>query len=239
MLCNEKLSIGSGMNGAFAEYMIIPEFLVFVIPDQISLEEAVLCEPLACAVRSVVEMSSVKAGDYVLISGPGTMGQLVMQLANISGGKTLVAGTFSDSERMNIALKTGADKVVNISKADATKEMLEFTNGEGFDVAFECSGVESSADLCLQLLRKAGQYSQVGLYGEPILFNHDLALTKGIKIVNSYASERSSWAKAIRLLEWKRINTDVFINRKYKFEEFREAFEAAQNRECLKILLTP
>ncbi|HWQ80348.1 MAG TPA: zinc-binding dehydrogenase [Anaerovoracaceae bacterium] len=239
MLCEDRLSIGSGMNGAFAEYIVIPESLVFKLPDSVSLDAAALCEPLACTVRNVIEFSKVKAGDYVLVSGPGTIGQLVMQLVHQCGAKVMMTGTSVDADRLRVASETGADRVVNISAQDPEKEMNEFTKGEGFDVAFECAGAAASADLCLRLLRKSGQYSQVGLFGKPVVFDHDLALKKEIHIVNSFASERTSWETALRLLEWGKINTDVLISHKYKFEDFEDAFAAALNKEGFKILLTP
>jgi len=239
MLCDKRLSIGSGLNGSFAEYMCIPAHLAFKLSDKISLDAATLCEPLACAVRNVIEMSNLKASDYALVSGPGTMGQLVMQIAHACGAKVMITGTNADTQRLKIAKQTGADKAVNINVDDVEKEMMTFTKGNGFDVAFECSGVAASAETCLKLLKKTGQYSQVGLFGKPISFNHDLALKKEIHMINSFASERTSWVRALRLLENKQINTEVLASRKYKFEDYQAAFDAAISKEGFKILLVP
>jgi L-iditol 2-dehydrogenase len=239
MLCKDKLSIGFGMNGAFAEYITIPEALAFKLPGDVSLDAAVLCEPLACAVRNVIEMSNVKAGDYVLVSGPGAMGQLVARLSRLMGAKVMMTGLPSDARRLQAALEAGVRRAVDINAKDPEKEAMEFTGGEGFDVAFECAGAASSANLCLALLRRGGQYSQLGLFGKPIAFDLDLALTKEIHIVNSNAAERTSWETALRLLEWGKINTESLISGKYTFENYRDAFAAALNKEGFRILLTP
>ena len=163
MLCEERKSIGSGVNGAFAEYLVIPAHLAFKIPEGVSLDEAALCEPLACVVRSVTERATVRAGDYVLVSGPGTIGLMTLQVAAASGAKVVVAGTSGDKERLELALKLGALDILVVSQDDFSAKTNEITKGNGFDAAFECSGAEPSADTCLKLLKKTGLYVQVGL----------------------------------------------------------------------------
>lgn len=239
MLCNDRLSIGSGVNGAFARYLTIPAHLAFKVPDRVSLDEAALCEPLACVVRSVIERGTVKAGDYVLVSGPGTIGLLAMQIAIASGGKVLVAGTSVDKERMILASELGAASTIMVDKEDVMKKAEEFTRGKGFDVAFECAGVAPSADTCLRLLRKCGLYVQLGLYGRKIEFDHDLALIKEINITNSFASERTSWETALRMLENKQINVLPLISAKLPLEKWEKGFKMAINKEGYKILLYP
>ncbi len=238
MLCENRLSIGSGVNGAFAEYLVVPEHLAFIVPENVSLDEAALSEPLACVVRSVIEMSKIKAGDYVFVSGPGTIGQLTMQVAKACGAKVVVAGTNFDIERLKLAEETGAYAVINVSEEDVKERSKELTFGEGYDIAYECSGAEPSAQTCLEVLKKTGQYVQVGLYGKKILFDHDLALTKEIHMVNSYASERTSWKRAIRLMRNEQLNLKPLISTKLPIEEWEQGFNKAFNKEGFKIFLT-
>jgi L-iditol 2-dehydrogenase len=239
MLCDNRLSIGSGVNGAMAEYLVVPAHLAFKIPDEISLDEAALSEPLACVVRSVIEKATVKAGDYVLVSGPGTMGFLTMQVAMASGGKVVVTGTSIDKERLALAKKLGAYDTIVVDQEDAYKRTEEITEGCGFDVAFECAGAAPSANTCLKLLKKTGLYVQVGLYGESIQFDHDLALKKEINMTNSYASERTSWERALRLLKFKQVNVAPLVSAKLPIEEWQKGFDMAINKEGYKILLMP
>jgi len=239
MLCEQRLSIGSGVNGAMAEYVVVPSHLAFKIPQGVSLDEAALCEPLACVVRSVIERATVKAGDYVLVSGPGTIGLLTMQLALASGGKVVVTGTTVDKERLKLAAELGALATINVNEDDLAAKTAELTNGAGFDVAFECAGAAPSADTCLKLLKKTGLYVQVGLYGKKIEFDLDLALKKEIAMTNSYASERTSWVRALRMLEHKQVNVAPLISAKLPLEEWRRGFEMAIKKEGYKILLQP
>lgn len=239
MLCKERLSIGSGKNGAFAEYMVIPSHLAFHIPDGVSLEAAALCEPLACVIRGVIERTEIKAGDYALVSGPGAIGQLAVQAAKASGARVAVSGTSKDAERLALAKKLGADATIVVDEEDADAAAAAFTGGAGFDIAFECAGAAPSADFCLRALRKHSQYAQIGIFGKKILFDLDLALLKEIKITNSFASERTSWVTALRLLADKKIDTLPLISGTFSLQEWEKAFSMAENREGYKILLMP
>lgn len=239
MLCEERLSIGSGVHGAMAEYVIVPAHLAFKIPPAVSLDAAALCEPLACVVRSVIERATVKAGDYVLVSGPGTMGLLTMQLAMASGGKVVVTGTSRDKERLKLAAELGAYATIDVEAEAAAARSATLTHGAGYDVAFECAGAAPSADTCLALLKKTGLYVQVGLYGKKIPFDLDLALKKEIRLTNSYASERTSWVRALRLLEFGQVDVQPLISAKLPLAQWRQGFDLAIHKEGYKILLQP
>lgn len=238
MLCNERKSIGSGVNGAFTEYIVIPDECVYKIPDNISLDEAALTEPLACMVRCVIERGTVNAGDNVLVSGPGAIGLLTMQVAKACGGNVMVLGTSKDKERLGLAAQLGASASMIVEDHDET-EILNFTNGKGFDVVFECSGVAASARNCLKLVKKTGQYVQVGLFGKSINFDFDLALTKEVTITNGYASEPTSWKRALDLLKNKQVNVLPLISHKLPLERWAEGVAIAEHKEGLKILLQP
>ena len=239
MLCSNRLSIGSGKNGAFAEYMVIPSHLAFRIPEGVSLEAAALCEPLACVVRGVIERTEMKAGDYALVSGPGTIGLLALQCAKAGGARVAVSGTSSDMERLELARSLGADATFIVDKVDMAEATAAFTGGEGFDIAFECAGAAPSAATCLRSLRKHSQYAQVGIFGKPIEFDMDMALLKEIRLTNSFASERTSWVIALRLLVDKKIDTGPLTRDRFSLDDWEKAFSMAENREGYKILLMP
>lgn len=237
MLCTGRKSIGSGVNGAFAEYVAIPAELAYKVPENISMDEAALSEPLACIVRSVIERATVKAGDNVVVSGPGTIGLLTLQVAQASGGNVVVVGTTQDKSRLKLALELGAKDTIVVDD-EKDREKLESVMGT-YDVAFECSGAAPSADNCLHLLKKTGLYVQVGLYGKKIEFDHDLALMKEIIITNSYASEPTSWARALQLLEAGQVNVRPLISNKLPLDEWKKGFEIVMNKEGYKVLLDP
>jgi len=240
MLCPERKSIGSGVNGSFAEYLVVPADLAFKIPDNVSFEEAALTEPLACVVRSVVEKTVIRAGDRALVSGPGAIGLLAVQLASISGAQVVVAGTAKDADRMKVALELGAARVINVEEHDILAECRDLLgDSDGFEIAFECAGHWRSAANALNCLKKEGQYVQIGLFGRNPEFDHDLALKKEITIAYGYASERSSWERALRLFEQKKVNLRPLIGNIYKLEDWEKAVEEVKNKSSFKVLFAP
>jgi L-iditol 2-dehydrogenase len=239
MLCNQRKSIGSGVHGAFAEYIVVPAKSTYKIPESVSLDEAALTEPLACAVRCIMERGRVDGGEFVLISGPGTIGMLALQVAKANGGNVVVVGTSRDEERLNLALELGAMAVVNMEEKDAEKRLMELTKHRGFDVAIECAGVALSLNNCIQLLRKQGLLIQMGLFGKKIEFDSDLALMKELNYTNGFATEPTSWEIALRLLEYKHVDVSPLISNKLSINEWQNALELAEKKVGYKTLLLP
>jgi len=238
MLCDKRLSIGSGLNGAFAEYLTIPASMAFKLPAGVQkIEEFALSEPLACVVRGVVERCTVKAGDTVLVSGPGTIGLLAVQLAKLQGAFVIAAGIPEDQDRLILAKKLGAD--IAVSKNSELEYALKELSPDGVNVAFECAGVENSAQTCLEALRKQGIYSQIGLFGKKTVFDMDLMLYKEIQLTNSFASEASSWEIALKLIKYGKVNLKPLISAKYPLEDWQEGFKMVQEKVGYKILLIP
>ncbi len=239
MLCNRRLSIGSGVNGAFTEYIVVPAGLAYKIPENVSLDEAALTEPLACVVRGVIERSNIKAGDMVYISGPGIIGQLAMQVAIACGASVTVGGTSFDRERLKLAKQCGALEVIVVDEENPAERAIQITSGYGFDAAFECAGAAASADTCLKVLKKTGLFGQLGLYGTVPGFDMDLALMKEINITNSYASEPTSWETALELMKNGKVDLKPLIGKKYPIGQWCEAFDAVIRKEGYKTLIIP
>ena len=240
MLCPERKSVGSGRDGGFAEYVVIPAKHAFHSPEGVTLQTAAMSEPLACVVRIACERTDIHAGDYVLVSGAGIMGQLTAQVAHANGAVVIMTGLEQDAERFAMAKELGGvTHLVRVDQEGALEKILELTGGMGVQVAFECAGVASSADFCLKALRKTGTYAQVAIPGKPIMIDMDLALYKEIVLTNSYASERTSWLKALSLLENKLVNIAPLVSGVYPLEQWEVAFQKTINKEGFKYLLMP
>ncbi len=238
MLCEERLSIGSGLHGAFAEYMTIPARLAFLVSKEFpDIGSLALCEPLACACRGLIERTIIKKGDLVLVSGPGTIGLLALQVAKTRGGRVIVIGTDQDKERLHIARQLGAEYALDsdVELFDLIKSLSNY----GVDVAVECAGVAPSADICLRSLRKHGSYTQVGLFGKNILFNMDLAVCKELTISNNFASEPSSWKIALDLLKHKQLNLNPWFRKSYLSINGKMPLIRQCTKKGLKFYLNP
>lgn len=236
MLCPEKKGLGSAHDGAFAEYFVYPADRVFHLPDNVGTKEAALCEPLACATRAVLERSPIKDGDYIYISGPGTLGQFASQLCKTKNVHVTVAGTNVDADRLVMAKKLGADEVIDVTKTNPIEFAKQITGGHMYDVAFECSGSARGFDTCIDVLAKTGHLQQIALYGKAIPVDLDKALFKEITFSNSYASERTSWELLMRLLAEDRINIKPLCSNEYNLENWAAALSDAENKIGYKTL---
>ena len=238
MLCPESKSIGYGVNGAFAEYIVVPAKFVFIVPDNVSLDEAALCEPLACAVHAALDRGQVTAGDRVLVSGPGIIGVLVAQVALAAGATVAVAGTIVDEQRLGYAKNQGCE-IIMVDQGDPLQRCGEITDGQGFDIVFECAGVAPSVTFCLQAVRKGGLYVQTGLFAKPVEADFNLAVVKEITIAFEYGHQWKSWERALTFLRNGQIDVKPLIGSKFALTDWRQAFDAALAKKYFKVLFTP
>lgn len=238
MHCSERKSIGSGVNGAFAEYLVMDSSRVFKLPEGITLKEAALTEPVACVVRGVIERSSIKAGDFVYVSGPGTIGQITAQVAKLCGAVVIVGGTTADTKRLDLALELGADYVIDVIQQNPVEAISNITKGTMCDVAYECAGATKSAQTCVEVLRQYGEYAQVGLFGKNISFDMDQALIKENRITNTFGSEPTSWLLTLRLMSSGKLNLSPLISEIFALDDWEKAIEMAENKTGYKILFS-
>ena len=238
MLCAERKSIGSGLNGAMAEYMVVPSDLAYHIPPEAPYgEELAMCEPLACCVRAVQERSIVRAGDIVLVSGPGTIGQLCAQLCKMQGARVIVSGTEKDVQRLKVAKSLGADVVVQAG--EALKEAVYSISPLGVDIALECAGAAPSASACVELLKKQGNYTQVALYKGPIPFDLNQFLFKELTLHTTYAQEPTSWERLMSILSTGKLVLEPLFDNTLSIDDWKAGFDRTIALEGFKTALRP
>ncbi|MED1472422.1 zinc-binding dehydrogenase [Bacillus salipaludis] len=237
MFCSERRSLGSGVNGSFTEYVVVNEEMVYKIPESLSMKEAALAEPLACAVQAVEEFTDIHAGDWVLLSGPGPIGLLCLSLLVAKGCNVIVTGTSQDEKRLNIAKELGANTVVDIFVEDLRDVIQEKTNGMGVDITVECSGAPSAVNTCLKSLKKMGKHIQVGIIGSEIDLDVDTLLYKQITFYGSYAHSMKTWDKVQNILTSNMVNLKPIITDIIPLSEWQTAFDKFQSKESGKILM--
>jgi L-iditol 2-dehydrogenase len=238
-LCPERRSIGSGVNGGFAPYVVVPERNVHVLPTGLSFQEAALTEPLACVVHGSLELPKVTAGDVAVVAGPGAIGLLTLQTARAAGAAVIVLGTSVDRRRLDLALELGAAAAIDISEQDPAPIVQGLTGGWGADIVFECSGAEPAALGLLAHVRRGGQYAQIGLFGKPVAWDLDQVVLKELRVTGNNASVPSAWRTALRLLAEGRVQTAPLISDVFPLTEWAEAFARFERREGVKVMLEP
>ncbi|MCI9297359.1 MAG: alcohol dehydrogenase catalytic domain-containing protein [Lachnospiraceae bacterium] len=236
-LCPEKKSIGSAVNGGMAEYVIVPEKNLHPIPEGISLREAAMTEPLACCVQGVLEFGNICPGDRVLITGPGAIGLMCLQVAVSAGAVVIVAGTAVDKERLELAKELGAAETVYSDRPDAGEKIAAFCAPFGADIVFDCSGAGAAINMGLHVIRKGGRYVQVGLTGKPVELDMNLITLKELSVMGTYAQKPQWWVKALDLVERGEVKLEPLISDVYPLEEWKKAFDGYRHKTGFKYLL--
>lgn len=239
MMCDGRRSAGYGVDGGFAEFSVTRVEAVHRLPDGVTFEQGALAEPLAVGAHAVLERSGVQIGDYVLVSGAGTIGILTTFVAKSAGAFVVLAGASCDRERLRIGRGMGADIVVNVEEESLSSIIKDVTGGYGVDVAFECAGNEASIAQCFRCLRKKGTLTQVGLPEKEFPVNFDDLSRRELRLLGSFGHKWTSWETALKLLERSGEVISKVISEKFPLEEWEAAFQAVKNRTALKVLLYP
>lgn len=237
-LCPDRKSIGSGVHGGFARYVLVPEHDVHPLPPHVDVFAGALTEPLACCVHAL-ELTRVEPGQVVAVSGPGTIGLLMVQVVKAAGAKVIILGTDADQARLETAQALGADLTLNVQTDDAKRVIQDMTDGLGADVVFECAGAAAAAQNALGLVRCRGRYAQVGLLGKPIHWDLEQVCFKEVQVSGSFATVPSAWRKALALLGSGQVQTLPLISHTLPITEWQGAFDLFEQRRGLKIVLTP
>jgi L-iditol 2-dehydrogenase len=239
-LCKERKGFGSGVDGAFTQYLAVSTRVLHKIPDNLSYPEATILQPAADIVHAVIGNTEVRAGDTVVVLGPGPMGILTVEVSRaIGAGQVIIVGLEEDKERMEIALKVGADVAINGSKENALERVNALTEGRGADVVFEVSGAKAAFLQGLEMVAQKGQMTIIGVHTQPAEIGVR-PFQRAEKILRG--STMSTWVdyeKAIQLTKAGRLQLKPLITEVLPITEWKKGFELALARKACKVIFTP
>jgi L-iditol 2-dehydrogenase len=238
-MCSKRVSVGYMIDGAFGQYVCITELRCHLLPDNVSFRQAALGEPLSAAVHGLIERTTVRSGDLVLISGPGCIGILAMIIAKLQGARTIVLGLTKDVRRLSLAKELGADLVIDSAKEDVADIVHQFSSGDGIDLACECAGVPSSLDTCLEVVRKEGTVLQLGIYSRRFEADFNKIVMKELKMIGSFGYVWTSWRRSLQLLRDGKVKADQMISHELPLKDFAEAFQLTRDGTATKVVFNP
>jgi len=220
------------IDGAFTNYVTIPENFAYKLPDQMSDEEGALIEPLSVGLWAC-RKAMLRGADHVLITGAGPVGVLALKVA-LALGATQITMTDVSPQRLEMGRKLGATRTVNVAETPLTNVGVEA------DVLIECSGNQKALMDGIRSLRPAGKAVAVGMSpGEEVsvpmsfLQNREITLTGTFRYANTYAD-------AIALVATGRIDLKPIITGHYTLEETEQALQATKNDPAnIKSIVVP
>ena len=222
--------------GGFAEYMAVPEALVYRKPPGLSFEAAALTEPLSCAWKAMVQYSRVRFGQDVVVVGCGGIGLLCVMLAAKACGARVIAVDTSEYA-LETALRLGATHAVNPAGCDARREVYRILP-DGPDFVIEAAGVKAAVELALSLRRRA---TRVNIFGTttPTPVEIDAGGINNLESVieASFSTTPVAMMNSIVLMERGVVDPTEVVSHRFPLERIREAFDVMDTTERGKVLI--
>lgn len=238
MLCRDRLSLGSGVDGGFASAVVVPVAKLHRLPDGLDDHAAALMEPLACVCNSLLDPAVIEPGDRVVVSGPGPVGLLAAQVARSAGGRVVIVGTAVDRERLEVAARLGFETRTIDAPADAAA-MAREADARQIDVVVECAGVGAAVRAALTWIRPRGTLVQVGLLSGEISVPFGEIVLRELHVRAGFGSSPASWLRAVRLVADRQVELPPLIGAVLPLRGWPIALERFERREGLKTVFDP
>ncbi|HEX7608872.1 MAG TPA: L-threonine 3-dehydrogenase [Candidatus Cryosericum sp.] len=235
-VCQNLQILGVDRAGAFAEYIAVPERVLWKNDESIPAAWASIQEPMGNALDTV-NAESV-SGKTVLVTGAGPIGVLAVGIARAFGATQLFVTDLSDY-RLDLAKSMGADFVLNPSRDDIEAAIREQTHGIGVDVVLEMSGSEKAMHQGLKALTPGGRMSMLGLPERPVTIDlTNEVIFKEIRIYGITGRKIfSTWQTVSRLLASRIVDPSPAITHQLKFEDWQTGMDAMVAGTCGKVVL--
>ncbi|RQW22071.1 L-threonine 3-dehydrogenase [Rhodobacteraceae bacterium CH30] len=233
-LCRNTIGVGVNRAGAFAEYLVIPAFNAFPIPEGISDDLAAVFDPFGNAVHTALSFNMV--GEDVLITGAGPIGIMAVAVARHVGARHVVV-TDVNEYRLDLARKMGASRAVNVAKEDLKQVMGELHMCEGFDVGLEMSGNPHAFRQMLEVMNNGGKIALLGIPPADTAIDWNQVIFKGLEIKGIYGREMfETWYKMVALIQ-SGLDITPIITHHYKVDDFEQGFEVMLSGQSGKVIL--
>lgn len=223
-LCKNPTVLGLHKQGALAEYLSVPDSLIYRLPEELSYDEGVLVEPISIAVYAV-RKADVKVGDAVAVIGQGPIGLFVDEVSKSAGAT--VYGFDKHDNRLQFATDHQfVRKGFNVTQTDYLNNFKSMLVSDGADVVFEAVGSDQSAEMAFELARDAGKVLILGVFEHNVQINMMQVVKKELTVQGSWTCI-FSFGPTIALLQSKEIAVTQFITNRYQFSETKKAFDDA------------
>lgn len=237
----EVLGVSPGTyrrNGAFAEYIAIPQHILYKIPDNVTFEQAAMVEAVAVALHSI-NLSGIRTGDSCVVVGVGMIGVFLIKLLRLSGALKIIAIDINE-KRLENAVKAGADHVLLSGDEKIDEKIKACTRNRGADLSFEAVGISETVNVAIGSVRKGGKVVLIGNITPSIDFPLQKVVTRELKVLGSCAI-RGEYEAVLDLLETGKINVDDQISEVAPLSEGAYWFDKLYKKKdnLNKIILVP
>ena len=233
-LCHKTIGVGIQRDGAFAEYLVIPESNVWPIHKDIPSEIAAFFDPYGNAAHTALSFEMV--AEDVLITGAGPIGIMAVSICNFVGARHVVITDVNDY-RLDLARKMGASRAINVSHERISDVFEELNMSNGFDVGLEMSGDPDAFKDMLENMYHGGKIALLGLLPKTTQINWDDIIFKGLHVKGIYGREMyETWYKMTQMLR-SGLDISPVLTHKLPIDDFQEGFDIMESGNCGKVVL--
>ena len=233
-LCRNTVGVGVNRQGCFAEYLVIPAFNAYRLPDAVSDDLASIFDPFGNAVHTALSFDLV--AEDVLITGAGPIGIMAVAVARHCGARHVVI-TDVNEYRLALARRMGATLAINVNERSLESVMQELGMTEGFDVGLEMSGVPSAFRAMLETMNHGGRVAVLGIPPAEMSLDWSRIIFKGLTIKGIYGREMfETWYRMSGLIQ-SGLDLDPVITHRLPLSRFQEGFETMASGQSGKIIL--
>ena len=235
--CQELKVQGFQAPGVAQDYFIVPEERIIIIPNTMSLDQGALVEPAAVGAHSTSRTTGIE-GKNIVVSGAGTIGNLVAQFAMARGAAKVLITDISDY-RLGIAKDCGIDGVLNVASTPFEHGVKAFFGDSGFQIGFEAAGVQPSLDALMANVEKGGDIVILGVYSENPTVNMYFLGEHELNMFGSMMYRKEDYEEAVKMIDSGQITTAPLISKHFSFEEYLKAYKyiEKQGDKTMKVMI--
>jgi len=239
-LCPKRLGFGYGTNGAFTRFVRVPVRCLHRIPDGVPFEHAALTEPACVTYNAIHVKSRIRPGEPVVVIGPGPIGLFAVQMCLAAGaGAVYLVGTTADRKRMQVGKELGAALAIDAAQEDAAGVILDQTDGEGVHLVIDAAGPAAAVKLAMDVVARNGQITKVGWGPNPVDLSLDPLIAKAATLQGSFSHTWRTWEAVLQMTSAGQIRMSPMISHRFTIEQWLEAFHLVEEREAVKVVLSP
>jgi len=236
---------GNTIDGSQAEYLLVPDAManLALVPDNLSDEQVLMCPDIMSTGLAGAERAGIRIGDMVAVFAQGPIGLCATAGAKLSGA-TMVIGVDREPARLAMAMKMGADHVIDFSQQDPVQEIMRLTGGRGVDASIEALGTAATFESCLRVLRPGGTLSSLGVYSTDLRIPLD-AFSAGLgdhRILTTLCpGGKERMRRLMAVIESARVDLSAMVTHRFKLDDIEKAYELFSNQRdgVLKVAITP
>ncbi len=224
--------------GAFAEFVAVPQHILYRIPDAVNFTQAALVEPVAVALHAV-SLTPIQVNDSAVVVGAGMIGLFVIQALRLAGCGQIIAIDLDD-DRLALARKLGATHALNAAGGNLDGQVQQLTQGRGADVAFEVVGVSATVNTAIDCVRKGATVTLVGNLSPTVTMPLQAIVTRQLRIQGSCAIN-GEYEAALDLIASGRIDVLAILSAEAPLTEGPDWFQRLYDKEkgLIKVVLKP